>query len=116
MVVLVVNETPALRKVVRTFCELQGYDVVEASHSGEAYSQAIEYKPQIVVMDNIIDSSHCIGVCKNIQAIPGLETTEFLIFTDFENEIVDTSGIQLKGVISKPNIVPKLRSYFPTLK
>ena len=116
MVILVINETSALRKIVRKFCESKGYDVVEASHSVDAYSKAIEYKPQIVVMDNIIDSVPYIGICKNIQLLPGMDTVEFLIFSDFENEIIDTSGLKLKGIITKPHIIPELGNYFPTLK
>jgi hypothetical protein len=45
-----------------------------------------------------------------------METTEFVVFTDFENEIVDAVGINLKEAITKPNILPKMRQHFPTLK
>ena len=116
MVVLVINEIPDLRKVVRTFFELQGYEVVEAGHPVEAFSQAIEYKPQFVVVDNVVDSIPYLAICKNIQTIPELEAVEFVVLTDFDDELPAVSGINLKGIITKPNIVPKLRNYFPPLK
>ncbi|MEI7555246.1 response regulator [Candidatus Chlorohelix sp.] len=116
MVVLVINETSALRKVVRLFFELHGYDAVEAANCSEGYARAAEYKPQIVLADNFIESMPYIYLCKNIQAIPGMETAEFVVFTEFEDELVNVSGINLKGIITKPNILPKLRNYFPPLK
>ncbi|NWJ48919.1 MAG: response regulator [Chloroflexi bacterium] len=116
MVVLVINETAVFREIVRRFFEMRGYAVLEAATSSESYLQAMEYKPQVVLVDNLMESLSCLTICKNIQSIPGMETAKFVIFTDFEGEVEDASGINLKETITKPNIVPKLKKAFPALK
>ncbi|NWJ48918.1 MAG: response regulator [Chloroflexi bacterium] len=116
MVVLVVNETDVFRKFVGAFFEMHGYEVLEAATSWEGYAQAMEYKPQAVLVDNFMESNYYPNYCKTLQSIPGMETAEFVIFTDYEHESVDAAGINLKVVITKPNLIPELKKLFPALK
>ncbi|MEI7556591.1 response regulator [Candidatus Chlorohelix sp.] len=115
MLALVVNDTPEFRKVVRLILEINGHSVIEANSYSESYMQAAALKPKIVLVDNIINSEPCINLCKDIQAIPGMEETEFLIFTDLENESVDGTDINLKGIIKKPHIIQDLKTHLPQL-
>lgn len=94
---------------------MNGYKVVEARSYAEGYMRANAYKPQALVIDNILDSVSCLATCKKIQSLPNMETAEFVIFTNYENELLDTSSIKLKGTLTKPYILSKLREYFPPL-
>ncbi|NWJ46489.1 MAG: hypothetical protein HXX08_11470 [Chloroflexi bacterium] len=115
MVVLVINETAILRKALRRFFELQGYTMIEAGNFGQAYSMAIEYKPQFVLADNLIEATLCLNFFQLLQSIPGMEMTEFVVFTDYDDEFETAASINLKATITKPNILPKMREHFPPL-
>ncbi|NWJ48420.1 MAG: response regulator [Chloroflexi bacterium] len=116
MVVLVINESDVFRKSLSRFLELRGYSVVEAATCEEGYLQSIKYKPQLVAVDNLIDSISCLNVCKTMQSIPGMETTGFVVFTDYDDEFETAASINLKATITKPNILPKMKEHFPDLK
>jgi DNA-binding response OmpR family regulator len=113
MVVLIVNGDHAFRNIVRIILKPYDYDVVEADSYNDGFWRAVEFKPQIVLVDNIIASKSGVDLCKDIQLIPGMEATEFLIFTDFDNELEKVVGIRMKGGIKKPYIIPELRKILP---
>ncbi|NWJ48648.1 MAG: response regulator transcription factor [Chloroflexi bacterium] len=113
MVILIVNGDHDFRNIVRIILKPYGYDVVEAGSYREGFWRAVEFKPQIVLMDNIITSKSGIDLCRDIQAISGMQATEFLIFTDFDDELEKVVGISIMGVIKKPYIFPELRKLLP---
>ncbi|MEI7556058.1 hypothetical protein [Candidatus Chlorohelix sp.] len=115
MKILFIHEEPSLRSFMRRVLEPAGYEVIQAQSFNEGYAKAIEYKPQIVIADNILGSKPGILLCQKIQMVAGLETTEFLLLNDYDGESKDTCGIRLKGVLKKPNLLPELQNYFPEI-
>jgi DNA-binding response OmpR family regulator len=113
--ILFIHEEPSLRSFIQRILEPAGYEVIHARSFNEGYSKAIEYKPQIVIADNILSSKPGILLCQEIQMTEGLEATEFLLLNDYDGESKDTYGIRLKGVIKKPHLLPELRNYFPKI-
>jgi two-component system, cell cycle response regulator DivK len=49
--ILVVEDHPDARQVIKVALELRGYNVVEASNGSEAVDIAIREKPDLVIMD-----------------------------------------------------------------
>ena len=49
--VLVVDDHPDIRKMMRILLEMYGYDVVEAADGYEAVERAINDKPDLIFMD-----------------------------------------------------------------
>ncbi|NWJ46491.1 MAG: response regulator [Bacteroidetes bacterium] len=113
MMVLIVNNDHDFRNIVRIILKPYNYDVVEAVSYNDGFWRAVEFKPQIVLVDNIITSKSGIDLCKDIQLIPGMEATEFLVFTDFDNELEKVVDSRIIGVIKKPYILFEMRKILP---
>ena len=49
--ILVVEDQADVRQMMRTYLELQGYDIIEASNGYEGVEAAVEQVPDLILMD-----------------------------------------------------------------
>ncbi|HVF29326.1 MAG TPA: response regulator [Pyrinomonadaceae bacterium] len=49
--ILIVDDEPDSRKLLKTFLEMRGYDVLEATDGYDAVEKAVEEHPDMVIMD-----------------------------------------------------------------
>ena len=101
--VLLVEDETDLRKMMKILLELHGYDVVEAADGYEAVEKAVEYPPDLILMDiampvmDGIDSTRTIRRHAELNGVPIVAVTAY---GDFYSQRAKTAGCI--DVIQKP--------------
>jgi two-component system OmpR family response regulator len=99
--VLVVDDDPNLREVVRVALELQHFDVVEAS-DGKAGLKAFEaHEPQAVVLDLMMPELDGFEVCRRLRAH---SRVPIVFLSSRDDELDRVLGLELGGddYVTKP--------------
>jgi DNA-binding response OmpR family regulator len=66
--VLIIDDEPALRKIVSRVFEQRGYAVMEADNGVDGLNSALDSKPDLIVLDLMMPGIHGFEVCKGIRA------------------------------------------------
>lgn len=93
--VLVADDSPVVRAVLRQHLEEEGYQVVEAEDGFGAIDMTRRHRPDVVLLDI---------------EMPGLNGNEVLAHVKAENELKDTPVVFLTGRTGSEEIVAGLRS------
>lgn len=102
--VLVVEDNPANRTLLKKVLSHHGYEVLEATNGLEGINMAIDRKPDIILMDlqmPVMEGTEAIKLLKEdvrTKAIPIIAITSFAMKGDKERAL-DTGA---DGYISKP--------------
>ena len=114
--ILVVDDDPNIRKVVRFALERDGYDVVQAADGREALDCIAAYAPDLVVLDVTMPKMDGTEVCRELRTnkndVP-------IIFLSSRNDEIDRIvGLELGGddYVTKPfsprELVARIKAYF----
>jgi len=68
--ILVVDDAPQLRKLVKTYLDQEGYAVVTASDGQEALYVARHEKPDLIILDLMMPEVDGFGVLDSLKANP----------------------------------------------
>lgn len=102
--VLVVDDNPVNRKLLRAILASEGYVIDEAASGEEALSRVVEERPDLVLLDVVMPDLDGFDVCTRLKARP--ETSDFpVIFLSALTEAADkVRGLNLGAVdwITKP--------------
>lgn len=79
--VLVVDDNDDIRTLAEAAFQDQGFLVASASSGEEALQKIAEKKPQVVILDLMLNQISGIDVCKNIKANPTLRDIIVVIFS-----------------------------------
>jgi len=79
--VLVVEDTPDTRELIRLVLELKGYAVVEAERGDEAVEVAVRLHPDAIIMDMSLPVLDGCQAAKTIRLQPGLERVPIIACT-----------------------------------
>ena len=79
--ILVVEDTPDTRQLIRLVLELEGYEVVEAARGDEAVELAVATHPDAIIMDMSLPVLDGCQVTKTIRRLPGLERVPIIACT-----------------------------------
>lgn len=79
--ILVVDDEPDLRLLVRMTLEGNGYDVEEASTAAEAVRQALALKPRLILLDIRLPDAEGFEVLKTLKATPELADTPVVMMS-----------------------------------
>lgn len=80
--VLVVDDQPDIRRLVRMTLDIGEFDVYEAATGEMAVESAIAVKPRVVLMDIMMPGSiDGLGACRAIKADPRLEDVSVVMLT-----------------------------------
>lgn len=80
-VILVVDDEPDLRLLVRMTLEGNGYTVEEASTAAEAIRQALELKPRLILLDIRLPDAEGFEVLKTLKSTPELAETPVVMMS-----------------------------------
>ena len=69
--VLIVDDNEHLREILASILRHSGYDILEASTGDEAIRQALNAKPQLILLDLDLPDIRGIDVAKKIKATAG---------------------------------------------
>lgn len=102
--VMVVDDSPVDLENLKSIISEAGYQVVTATNGEEALSKAKTYRPDVILMDVVMDGVDGFEACRNISS--DRETREIpVIFVTSKNQKADRVWGELqggKGMVSKP--------------
>lgn len=110
--ILVIDDDPTIRLVIRRILQKQGYDVVLASDGQEGIDLANQVHPALIICDWLMPVLDGLEVCRRVRANQALATTFFILLTS-RGEVSDrvtglTTGAD--DFLSKPVDVSELQA------
>jgi CheY-like chemotaxis protein len=79
--VLIADDEPSMRLLVRATIESDQYQVVEASDGDEAWAMIQEHKPSVVLLDVQMPGRSGLDVLAMVRSDPSLAATRVIILT-----------------------------------
>lgn len=89
MSILIVDDGPEDRYLLRVVLENKGYAVIEAANGDEALAYAKETKPELVVSDILMPVMDGFKLCRAWKADPNLCRIPFVFYTATDTEFAD---------------------------
>ena len=84
--ILLVDDEPGIRKILRLFFELEGFIVFEAITANQAISVIKKEKPHLVILDVILCGQTGFDVCEWVKGNPETKDTIVFLFTALNQE------------------------------
>jgi CheY-like chemotaxis protein len=84
--VLLVDDEPGIRKILRLFLELEGYTVLEAVTANQAMEIIAAEKPHLVILDVILCGQTGFDVCEWVKNNPETRDIIVILFTALNQE------------------------------
>lgn len=76
---LIVDDDPSMRFMLRLIFERAGYEVLEAEHGREALEQVKESKPAIVVTDLMMPVMDGLGLIRRLRSQPNTSSIPIVV-------------------------------------
>ena len=98
---LVVDDEPAVRRILETRLRMAGYTVILAGDGEEALSQFYRERPDLVVLDVMLPKLDGFGVCRQLRAE---SSVPIIIVSALDNTSEKVAGLELGAddYLSKP--------------
>lgn len=103
--ILVIDDSAAIRQVVRTALEIAGHRILEASSGREGIDLAqANQDVQLIIADHNMPGMDGLTMCQKIREIPGLSRVPMIMLTTERSRDLMLKGkeIGLTGWITKP--------------
>ncbi|QSJ19885.1 SpoIIE family protein phosphatase [Nostoc sp. UHCC 0702] len=102
--ILVIDDDISIQIFLKRMLEKQGYEVVAASDGDEGITQAIAYRPAMIICDWIMPGLNGLEVCNRIKTDPNLSTTFFILLTSLDSVADRVKGLDAGAddFITKP--------------
>ncbi len=119
-VVLLIEDNPATRKMVRFALENAKFTVIEAENGKQAIALAEKHKPIVVLQDLILPDMDGEELLSALRRVAGDSTMHVLAFSGFTSkfEQAKISSLGFDDIIIKPiepsRLIPIVATFFPT--
>lgn len=102
--ILVVDDEPHIREVVRRFLTTEGYDVIEAEDGGAALEKALKELPDIVLLDLTMPVMDGFEVLRDLRETPSTQNIPVILLTAVDAAEGERTGMELgvEHYIAKP--------------
>ena len=101
---LVCDDEPVLRDLLRATFENHGYDVVEARDGSEALSRARENRPDLIVIDLMLPGESGLDTVRELRGDAAFRSTPVIVLTA-RTQVADRTAAAEAGAdfyVSKP--------------
>jgi two-component system, OmpR family, KDP operon response regulator KdpE len=105
--ILIVDDDPQIRRVLRTTLIAQGYEVVDARNGDEALERTRTEKFELVVLDMNIPGMNGLEVCRLIRSTSDIAIV-MLTVRDSESDKVEALDAGADDYVTKPFSSPEL--------
>jgi DNA-binding response OmpR family regulator len=115
--ILLVDDEPGIRKILRLFLELEGYTVFEAITANQAMQVVKKERPHLIILDVILFGQTGFDVCEWVKSNPETRDIKIFLFTALnqENDFREGQRLGCDLYLTKPqnpkDIVEKVREY-----
>ena len=79
--VLIIDDSPTIRRIVQSVFEREGFEVSFASEGGEGVRLALMNPPNIIILDIMMEGLHGFEVCKMLRANSSMRRTAIIIMS-----------------------------------
>lgn len=102
--ILVVEDTLSEMELMSHYLRESGYTVINAVSAKEAFTLAVERKPDVIVTDIVMPGMSGFELCRNLKKHPATETVPIVICTSKNQEIDRLWGLKqgADAYITKP--------------
>ena len=115
--ILLVDDEPGIRKILRLFLELEGFAVLEAVTAEQAMQIITERKPRLVILDVILCGQSGFEVCEWIKTNPQTKDVIVFLFSalsqDYDNK--ESRRVECDCYLTKPqnpkDIVDQVKTF-----
>ncbi len=102
--ILLVDDEPTIRYLLRASLEGRGYHLIEAADGLSALQAAQRDRPDLILLDIALPGLSGLEVCRRLKEDPATAATSILLLTGYvqqtEREAADRLGA--RGCIAKP--------------
>jgi CheY-like chemotaxis protein len=95
--ILLVDDEPVLRSVMRQFLEFSGYEVVEAGDGAGALELARKGRPDIVLTDLLMPQKDGLDFCRELRSEPDLFDVPVLFVTARNTDLAQRAEMERVG-------------------
>ncbi|HEU5320505.1 MAG TPA: response regulator [Methylomirabilota bacterium] len=109
--ILIVEDSPSMRRIVRTVLEDDGYEVAESQDGQQALAALGHVAPHLVITDVNMPELDGLGLLREIRSLPSYRFTPVLILTTESGDEMKETGraAGATGWIVKPFDPDQLR-------
>ena len=79
--ILVVDDSPNEMKLMQAALSGQGYNIVTAIDGEQAILQAVQHKPDLILLDVILPKKNGYQVCRYLKTTPELQQSKVILVT-----------------------------------
>ena len=98
--ILVIDDEPDIREIVRLYLSEEGYDIIEASNGQEGIIKAQQEEPDLIVLDIMLPGINGFEVAKHLKDDPNTHDIPIIILSVLAQDSQYRQGIL--DYISKP--------------
>lgn len=115
--ILLVDDEPGIRKILRLFFEVEGFSVYEAITASQAISVIQKERPDLVILDVILCGQTGFEVCEWVKSNPETKDIAVFLFTALnqEHDYREGKRVGCDLYLTKPQnpkeIVEKVKEY-----
>lgn len=102
--ILIVDDEPNIVISLEYLMKKEGYEVVVATDGEAALKQALEFRPDLVLLDVMMPKKSGFEVCQALRAEPALAAVKIIMLTAKGRETEVTKGLALGAdtYVTKP--------------
>lgn len=118
--IMIVDDSGYTRKMVKTVLEVNGFsDIVEASTSSEAIAKFKKHKPDVALLDIVLESgTDGFEICKEFRKISSATKVIFLTAINQDSYRAKAKELKADAYIVKPFepdlLIAKIKEIVPT--
>jgi DNA-binding response OmpR family regulator len=79
--VLVVDDAPQIRRLVRFTVEHKGHRVLEAADGADGWRLMVDERPDLVILDVMMAGASGLDICREIRAHPAFNAIPVIVMT-----------------------------------
>jgi two-component system phosphate regulon response regulator PhoB len=91
--ILVVDDDPDIRQVLRSYIELEGHRVLEAGNATQARGTLAQEKVDLILLDVQMPGESGVSLCQSIKDDPAARGLRVVILTGFDGEEAWRGGL-----------------------
>lgn len=89
---LIADDEPGVRRLVRMTLESESYDIVEASDGAEALALAREHRPELMFLDVMMPEMSGVEVCQKLKSEPDTADITIIMLSAKAQEVDREAG------------------------
>jgi CheY-like chemotaxis protein len=95
--VLIVEDSPTTRAVIKVYLVGQYYEFIEATAGDQGLALAKQHRPDVIVVDLKMPGLDGFSLCRAVRADPRLRNTPVILLTSSKGEVVEREA-KLAGI------------------